>query len=144
MKSNQHILHNCLYFTANSLSRVITKMAEQEFALTGLSPSHAFLVMLVMENPGIGQTELARELNLAPSTVTRFIDTLAHRGYLERKSKGKASRIFPTRAGEDLRGPIKQAWKKLHQRYANILGQEKGDELARQIDLASAKLAETV
>ncbi|MEE8416834.1 MAG: MarR family transcriptional regulator [Desulfobacterales bacterium] len=74
MTECKSILHNCLYFTSNSLSRVITRMAEEEFRRTGLSPSHAFLMMLVNDNPGIGQKELCEQLHLAPSTVTRFID----------------------------------------------------------------------
>lgn len=74
MTECKSILHNCLYFTSNSLSRVITRMAEEEFRRTGLSPSHAFLMMLVNDNPGIGQKELREQLHLAPSTVTRFID----------------------------------------------------------------------
>ena len=71
MTKSNTILHNCLYFTANSLARVITRMAEEEFRATGLSPSHAFLVMLVNDKPGIGQKELCEQLYLAPSTVTR-------------------------------------------------------------------------
>jgi DNA-binding MarR family transcriptional regulator len=49
---------------------------------TGLSPSHAFLMMLATDYPGIGQKELSERLHLAPSTVTRFIDSLVHKGYL--------------------------------------------------------------
>jgi hypothetical protein len=36
----------CLYFSANALARAITRIAEEKFALIGLSPSHAFLVIL--------------------------------------------------------------------------------------------------
>ena len=75
-KPIEKYLHNCLYFTANSLARRITAMAEEAFGKVGLSPSHAFLVMLVNEQPGISQKELSRALNLAPSTVTRFVDSL--------------------------------------------------------------------
>ena len=133
MTQEKSILTHCLYFTANSLARVITRMAEESFRKTGLSPSHAFLMMLVMDKPGIGQKELCEKLHLAPSTVTRFIDALAHRGYLTRKSDGKASRIFATPESTQLRRSIDAAWKDLHQRYAQILGLEAGDELTRQI-----------
>ncbi len=140
MKSTASLLHHCLYFTANALSRVITRMAEDEFRVTGLSPSHAFLMMLVYGDPGIGQKELSENLHLAPSTVTRFIDSLVHKGYLVRESRGKLTRIYYTDKGKKLEQPIADAWKSLHERYAAILGLEEGDELARLIDEAGRKL----
>ncbi len=142
MTKSKSILHNCLFFTANSLARVITRMAEEEFRLTGLSPSHAFLMMLVNDNPGIGQKELGEQLHLAPSTVTRFIDTLTYKGFLTRQTDGKATKVFATRDGAKLRKPIEDAWKNLHQRYARVLGLNEGDRLTSMIDDASRRLGQ--
>lgn len=140
MKQKHDILHHCLYFTANALSRVITRMADEEFRVTGLSPSHAFLMMLVNDTPGISQKELCAHLHLAPSTVTRFVDALAHKGYLTRTSEGKSVKIHPTDAGLRLQDAIEAAWKRLHMRYCRILGEDAGDELTRIIDVAGQKL----
>lgn len=134
------ILHNCLYFTANSLARAITRMGEEAFQKTGLSPSHAFLVMLVNDHPGIAQKELAENLQLAPSTVTRFIDSLVYKGYVTRQTEGKTSKVYPTDEGKTLQVPIEDAWKNLHMRYAKVLGRREGDALTAMIDAASDKL----
>ncbi len=142
MESTASLLHHCLYFTANALSRVITRMADEEFRVTGLAPSHAFLMMLVYDAPGIGQKELSEKLHLAPSTVTRFIDSLVHKGRLVRKSRGKHTRIYYTDKGAALQQPIADAWKSLHERYAAVLGLEDGDALAWLIDEAGRKLEE--
>ena len=134
------IFHHCLYFTANALARAVTRLAEEEFALAGIAPSYAFLMMLVNETPGITQKELAEKLVLAPSTVTRFIDTLVHKGYLERKAEGKLSKIYPTKKGEKLQKAIDAAWLAFYNRYIEILGQDASHELARMMDQASQKL----
>jgi DNA-binding MarR family transcriptional regulator len=76
------------------------------------------------------------------STVTRFIDTLVYKGYLIRKSKGKASKVYSTAKGEHLKEPINAAWKSLYHRYSRILGMKKGEKLTRQIDGAGQKLEE--
>lgn len=134
------LLSGCLYFTANALARVITKMADDAFSSTGLSPSHAFVLMLVIEEPGANQKRLAEALQLAPSTITRFLDTLAHRGLLRRRSEGRATRIEATEAGLVLKDPIHAAWKRLHESYAAVLGRAEGDALTAEIGRASAAL----
>lgn len=136
------IFCNCLYFTANSLARVITKMAEEEFGVTGVSPSHAFLLMLVDATPGITPTALANELHLAPSTVTRLIDKLAHKGLLERRVTGRTSGVYPTERGREMEETIYQAWRRLYERYSAILGEDFSHELTHMIDEAARKLAE--
>lgn len=141
MTKCKSLLHNCLYFTANSLSRVITRMAEEEFRKTGLSPSHAFMMMLVVDNPGVGQKKLCEQLQLAPSTVTRFIDTLEYKGYVTRQSEGKASKVYPTEKGKQLRAPIDNAWKNLYQCYSKVLGSKESDKLTSMIDKAADKLS---
>lgn len=139
-EETKEILTNCLYFTANSLARVITRMADESFRLTGLSPSHAFLLMLVNENPGIGPKEMSGYLQLAPSTVTRFVDVLVGRGLLERRLDGKNVGLFPTQNGLLLQPSITEAWHTLHQKYSEILGIVEGEALATTIDQAAKKL----
>jgi DNA-binding MarR family transcriptional regulator len=137
----EKMLHNCLFFTANSLARQVSQMAEEEFRFTGLSTSHAFLMMLVNDSPGITQKELSEALNLAPSTVTRFVDALILKhGFVERRTKGKTARIYPTDKGQDMREQIAQCWHNFYLRYSKILGETKGAKLAREIDQANEKL----
>jgi DNA-binding MarR family transcriptional regulator len=136
------LMHGCLYFTAASLSRIITRMAEECFAPTGLSPSHAFVLMTAAEDPGVGPGELAARLSLAPSTVTRLVDLLVDRGLLSRSSQGRNSSLAATPAGLALLKGVEKAWKSLHKVYSDILGPE-GDRLAADMDLACRKLSGT-
>ncbi|MFH1136603.1 MAG: MarR family transcriptional regulator [Pseudomonadota bacterium] len=137
----EQLLHHCLYFTANALARQASRMAEEEFRYTGLSPSHAFLLMLVNERPGITPMELSRALRLAPSTVTRFVDSLSLKnGLVDRRAAGKATRIYPTDKGRDLGEQLASCWRRFYDRYSKLLGEEEGRDLTAAIDRASEKL----
>lgn len=139
MSRSCDIMHSCLYFTAASLSRIITRLAEEAFGPTGLSPSHAFVLMAAAEDPGVGPGELATRLSLAPSTVTRLVDLLVSRGYLTRTAEGRTARLAPTPAGLALLKGVEKAWMRLHKTYSEILGPE-GDRLAADMDAACRKL----
>lgn len=141
-KRYETYLECCLYFTANSLARTINKMAEEEFMVTGLSPSHAVFQMIVNENPGIFQQELGILMNLAPSTVTRFVDKLVGRKFIRREVEGKMSKVYPTEKGMELDDIIRKAWKSLRVRYCEILGEEFAVKLTADIHVANKKFEE--
>lgn len=123
-KDTNTYLDCCLYFTANSLSRQINKMADEAFIKTGLSPSYAFLMMVVCEEKAIGIGDLAKALHLAPSTITRFVDKLVAKKYLQREQSGRNMTINPTKKGEELLPLIHSCWKNLYEEYCEILGEE--------------------
>ena len=113
---------NCLYYSANALSRIMTKMADEAFAATGLTSSYAFLLMIVNEKPGIQPGEISCQMQLKPSTVTRLIEKMEYRGYLKREHAGRCTKVYPTIASTKLNPKIKKAWSDLYRQYADILG----------------------
>lgn len=137
---DEAFLHTCLFFTTNRLSRAITRMAEEEFAPTGLTPMYGYLVRLVNGSPGTTQKELAEKLHITASTLTRFIDKLEGKQLVERKVQGKTVLVYPTEKGRALEPAIRQASKSLNQRYTAILGREAADELSSMLEESSAQL----
>ena len=130
----------CLYFSASALAREISKIASQEFAITGLSPSYAFLLMTINARPGISPTELSEFMLLTPSTVTRLIDKMEYRGFVRRQSAGKFIEVYPTEKSSELNDKIKGAWMNLNRRYSNAIGEEEAAHLTSMIYEARKKL----
>ncbi len=124
----------CLYYSANALARVMTRMAEEEFASTGLAPSHAFVLMTVNFQPGIQPKDLSNHMQLTPSTVTRLVEKLEFRGYLERSISGRITMIHPTAKSLELNDKIKESWRNLYNRYSNLVGENEGKELTQKIN----------
>ena len=96
MDKKECVLSGCLYFSSNRFVRLLTKLAEDEFRITGLTPTYAFAVTVVNKYGKISSTELAEYLQMAPSTITRFVDKLLIKDLVGRKIEGKNSFIFST------------------------------------------------
>lgn len=140
MKDLDKMLSECLYFTANKLSRAISKIAEEEFKITGLSPSYAYTVNIVNQRDGITQKELGEMLHITPSTITRFIDKLESKKLVRRSAKGKVSYIHSTEKGKELQAVIDQAWDNMYEKYSEIIGKKEGDRLTIYLDEIGNKL----
>lgn len=121
--TNQY-LDCCLYFTSNTMTRLINKMTEEAFMPTGFAPSYAFLMMVVIEEKSIGLGDLANTLKLAPSTVTRFVDKLIVKGFIEKEQSGRNMTVTATPKGTNLLPVIKESWKRLYDTYCDALGEE--------------------
>ena len=132
----------CLYFTANSLARQINEMAEDAFKITGLSPSYAHLMLLLIEEPGLSQNHLSERMNLKASTMTRFIDKLMQKGYVERVQEGRSVFIYPTENGKGLKKSIDQALKLLFDNYCEVMGKDFAVKLTEDIHKANTILRE--
>ncbi|MGN8647974.1 MarR family winged helix-turn-helix transcriptional regulator [Gracilibacillus sp. HCP3S3_G5_1] len=133
-------LKECLYFTSSRFTRIITKMAEEEFTRSGLSPTAAYLLMVLYENQGLSQKEIGEILHLRPSTVTRICEKLKMKGLVYNKVEGRTSYIYTTEEGKELEATIYDCWMRLRDRYAEILGRETADELSVQLERMSDEL----
>ncbi|WP_160692042.1 MarR family winged helix-turn-helix transcriptional regulator [Clostridium sp. C2-6-12] len=140
MLDRNKLLGDCLYYSVNKLSRIIGKFADEEFRITGLSPTYAFLLSVVNESDGISQKEIGEVLDVAPSTITRFIDKLENSGHLERRVEGKNSFIYSTEKGKAIQNDINTAWSNLHSIYKEYLGVEECKALTNTLNETCAKL----
>lgn len=137
---DEGFLRSCLFFTANRLGRAITRIAEEEFAPTGLTPMYGYAIRLVNSRPGITQKELAEKLSIAPSTLTRFVDKLEVKQLVRRSVQGKTVMLYPTPKGQSLEGEIRLASGRLKARYKEILGDAAADALSDGILAAGTRL----
>ena len=115
-------------------------MADEAFAETGVSSSYAFLIMTVCGKPGLQAKEISFHMQLTPSTVTRLIEKMEYKGYLERKSVGRETQVYPLEKAKKLNLKIKKAWKNFYEEYTEMLGEEKAVELTQALNAAYQKI----
>ncbi|GAB3486199.1 hypothetical protein GCM10027340_23590 [Marinomonas epiphytica] len=90
----------------------------------GLSPSHAYLLIAIGDNPSASQKDLREQLELDASTVTRFIDALVTKGHLERNGAGKGSSFSITSQGQEVLVQLRQVAAKLKNKMQGKLGEQ--------------------
>jgi len=136
----QNDYDQCLYYASNVFARSMEKLAEEEFGAIGLSPSYAYLLMAAIQKPGIRPLELSQILQLHPSTITRLVDKLQIKGYLERLNSGRTTKILPTSKSQGMQLKLARAWQNLQNRYTLLLGEEQTQQLITAIGGARDKI----
>jgi DNA-binding MarR family transcriptional regulator len=140
MKTTDSKYSQCLYFTANSLARKIEKLAQESWSKVDLSPSHAYLLMMVIEEPGVQPGFIAEHLQLQPSTVTRLIEKLEEKKLLIRTTEGKLTNVYPTPKGKELSPVLKECMNEFYSSYAAVLGKEESARLVQNMGKVADKL----
>jgi len=126
------MFEKCIYFNTNALARQINKIWDDAFKAFGLSPSHAYVLRVVLDQPGISMKQIAVELELAPSTVTRFVDSLVIKGFLTRSSDSddkRGANIFPTQEAKKIHNKLEKTGQELFLNMNNIIGKQAFSEL---------------
>ncbi len=130
------MFERCLYFNVNALARAVNRIWDEAFAVFELSPSHAYLLRLVLASPGLTPKQISQELKLEKSTVTRFLNALQDRGLLRRRkviSDAREQAIYPTRKAEKIATDLEHKGDQLYQKMVGSIGKSSMTALVRQM-----------
>ena len=97
----------------------------------------------MLSEPGISQKQLAEELHLDPSTVTRFVDALAERQLVRRDTSNtdrRSAAVFPTAEGKRLQKKLEKIGEGLFQTMQTRLGDKHFQELVSALREARSTL----
>jgi len=92
--------------------RVAQQALFRDFAyhVVGVSPGRVGMLVLIEANPGVTQSELAREMGLDRSTMVGLVDGLEEAALVERRrgDDRRTNALWLTRAGRVLLGRVKR------------------------------------
>ncbi|MDO9373231.1 MAG: MarR family winged helix-turn-helix transcriptional regulator [Bacteroidota bacterium] len=140
MKITDSRYAQCLYFTSSALARKVEKLAIQTWKAVDLPPSHAYLLMAVLDEPGMQPSALATELHLQPSTITRLMEKLEEKKLVIRTVEGKLTNVYPTPKAKELRPKMHECVQEFSTRYAGLLGEKESARLVHDISKMVDKL----
>jgi DNA-binding MarR family transcriptional regulator len=140
MKSSNSRFNKCLYFSTNALARKVEKLAVESWKKIDLAPSHAYLLLMVLENPGMQPGNIAEEMQLTPSTITRLIEKLEEKKLVIRTTEGKLTNVYPTPKGKELLPKMKVCMGDFTKTYMDILGADESLRMVQHINKLTDKL----
>ena len=140
MKTSESKYCECLYFTSNALARKVEKLAVEAWKPVDLSPSHAYLLMMVIEEPGLQPGTIADHLQLTPSTISRLIEKLEEKKLVVRVTEGKITNVYASPAGKNLLPQLKACVDDFYKSYCDILGKEESSRVVNGIRKLADKL----
>ena len=131
------MFERCLYFNINALTLTINQVWESAYAEFDLSPSHAYLLRLIAEKPGLTPKQISQELKLEKSTVTRFLNALEKKKMLNRKygqnADAREQAIFPTSKTIKFIGSLNETGDQLYKKMSKAIGHNELKLLVSQL-----------
>lgn len=140
MKVTESKFSKCFYFSSAAFARKVEQMAAQCWEPLSLAPAYGYVLMLVIDNPGIQPGELGRELQLKPSTITRFIEKLESRKWVIRHSMGKITHVYATPEGKNMYPRLKECMEDFYSRYSQLIGTDTVSSFIQQMNSISDKI----
>ena len=138
------MFERCLYFNINALTRTVNAIWNNAFSEFGLSPAHAYLLRLVLSDPGLTPKQISLELKLEKSTVTRFIDALVKKGFLIRKKgikeDAREQSIYPTEETIKISKQLEEKGNQLYQQMLDKIGETELISIVKQLNNTEAKI----
>jgi DNA-binding MarR family transcriptional regulator len=116
---------HCLYFNTTALARRLEREWAGAFAEFDLTPPQAFLLRLVLDQPGRLQRELADALTISRPTATRALDGLQAKGLIERRDSdgdGREWEIHPRPKAVAMKAALNAASGAVTERLKKRLG----------------------
>jgi DNA-binding MarR family transcriptional regulator len=101
----------------------------------GLHRGEPWVLYALWEQDGLAQSELTKQLNRSPSTITKTVQRMEKVGLVERRADAhdeRVSRVYLTDAGRAIRTAVDGVWQRLNQ---EIFGGFSDEELAQLHDL---------
>lgn len=110
----------------------------------GLHVGQDIMLLELLKNDGLSQTELVGRVFLEASTVTRMLGRLEKAGFTERRrdtEDARVLRVYLTEAGRALADPLERSWQAMEDRALEGLTEEERSGLRGVLERIHANLA---
>ena len=131
---------NDFHSSVNSFSRTLSSFFDKKLSRFNLATSYIELMILLKDNDSVSQKEIADQLSLAPSTITRFVDKLRKEGYLTKKRDGRNMTIELTDKGREAALDMDREYQSAVDDIRSLMGDKYLDTVGKLLNYGSDEL----
>lgn len=113
-----------MHSAANAFSREITRHFDSYFENYDLATSYVELLLILQEDDELSQNDLAEKMKLAPSTITRFVNKLEKKGFVQKKKVGRTAIITLSKKGKSVLPDLKNSFDNAVRDLEEVLGRK--------------------
>ncbi len=130
----QEIRETSLGWGLNVLTRTMNRVMKKELGDLDLTMSQFAILMTLLENDGISQTEIGNKVVLPGYAMTRNIDGLEKQALIKRQQDENSRRahcVVVTQEGWKLAPRIFKVIEKVNNKFFSALDEEEAEQLMR-------------
>ena len=131
---------NNFHSSINSFSRTLSSFFDERLSRFNLATSYIELMILMKENDEVSQKEIAEQLSLAPSTITRFVEKLKKEGYLTKKRDGRNMTIELTLKGKQISSEMDDEYQAVVEEIRELMGDKYLETVGKLLEYGSEEL----
>jgi len=136
------MFERCLFFNSNGFVRKLNRIWDAAYQEVGLSAPHAYMLRMVAAEPNLMQKDIAEQLQLEKSTITRFTNILIEKGLIVKQgtADGRQNSLVATAKGKQLAIKLDKIGDGLYKKMQKQLGVTQFDKVVKQIKSATKLL----
>ena len=129
------IASGCLAARLRLLNRLVTKLYDDALRPHGVRVSQMNILVVIAVAGPVRGVDVARRLRLDTSTLSRDLERLLERGWVQSTpGHGRARRLEITEAGRELLGRLVGDWRKAQRQARELLSPDAAEALAGVVD----------
>jgi DNA-binding MarR family transcriptional regulator len=117
--------------------RLLERAIEEELATSGLHHGQGRILINIQRASEITQADLARRMDVKPSTITNMLKPLEQQKLIKRKTDAKTNRailVSLTPAGQNACDEVHSSWNRIEARLLENISQENQDDLFQALE----------
>jgi DNA-binding MarR family transcriptional regulator len=132
------MVNECIAFRVRLLSRVVTNLYNRALQPLGVKANQVTILVLLISSEKFSPGDVGRALHMEKSTVSRNIERMRARGWIEKqRGDGDSSHLLMvTPEGRDLLTAVHAKWLEAQQQARSLIGAagvERIAELTRRL-----------